>query len=369
MQRRIVSLTFVICMVISGLSLLAVATQAEAVPVEVHGAVQGRLYFADTAASFAQIERIILSAKAPINETTAAYVEWYYHDWASSPWFLDSAYVDLIDKSGGRLRVGKGRSQVFGLTPSYGMRKTTEYGIASEAFTMDRIVGAQYNKTEKGGLEWGVGIHNTLKPSTRLAGFTADGAAPNLVAHLSDRDVTTFGLDSKRLAVSGRVVQPIGDSIRLGASYKVGKLSPADLTAFNTLLGTAYTSTTNTRWGVDLTYRPPSKRGIVANLEHYVGQTAGLDHSASAVLVGYEPGTPRGIKAYVRYGTAPIDITPNPANRTTWDVQQWMYSIVIPVRPNSCWVQAEYQTNSESAPAPASSVQNDIFFVELFTAF
>jgi len=344
------------------------AAAAPAAKVDIHGFILNRLYYKPGAAHF-EVERISLQASAPITDDVSALVEWYFHQWAPSDrLWLESAYVDFKDKCNGRLRVGKGRSYAFGITPTGGMRKMSEYGLVSEAFTQDRVTGLQYNKTDKKGVAWGLGVYNGYNLGSRPV---SDGHAFQHVAnsHLCDRENTSKDV----LEVSGRVTKKVIPELELGLSIRGGKLSPTDVTFVQQHFNSAWTSRTKMRYGLDAVYR--GKSGLISNAELYLARTSELNHMAYALLVGYEPKNPNAMKAYARWGVSNLDLSAadvSPGSVTdqlTFDNEQLMFSLVQPIRPG-VWVEIAYIANDQDPlVAGVSLPENDIGFVELFTGF
>jgi hypothetical protein len=73
-----------------------------------------------------------------------------------------------------------------------------------------------------------------------------------------------------------------------------------------------------------------------------------------------------GWKLFVRYAQHNMDM-PMTTNPLTWDVRQTSLSLVQPLA-KSVWIQYEYEINAERTLTGAK-VQNDLFFVELFSGF
>ena len=331
-----------------------------------HGFMLNRAYFEPGAAHF-EVERIGLQASAPLSDDVTALVEWYYHYWApSNQLWLESAYVDYKDKAGGRLRVGRGRNFAFGITPTGGMRKTTEYGLVSEAMTMDRITGVQYHKAEKSGWSWDAAVYNGFNLGSRPVMLVPAVRSGNL--HLCDRENASRDV----LEVSARVAKKVIPSLEVGLSARGGKLSPSDVSFLQTNFNPAWTSRTKMRYGLDGIYR---KGEWIANGELYLAKTGDLDHMAYAVLGGYEPKSPNAVKAYVRYGVSDLDLKvadvsqANLTKELTFDQEQWMFSLVQPVRPG-VWVELAYIINDQDPLVTGVSVpKNDVGFVELASMF
>ncbi len=348
---------------------LAASAAPAASKVDMHGFILNRLYFAPGAAHF-EVERIGLQAAVPLSDDAKALVEWYYHYWSTvggmatgGQFWLESAYVDYNDKCGGRLRVGRGRNFAFGITPTGGMRKTTEYGLVSEAMTMDRITGLQYHMDAKNGWAWDAALYNGYSLGSRptqdmhTSWFSAN-------THLCDRE--NVGKDV--LEVSARVAKQMSPTLGIGVSARGGKLSPgSDGVGFlQTNFNPAWTSRTKMRYGLDAIYR---RSPWIANAEFYLAKTGDLDHSTYALLVGHEPKNPNAAKAYVRYGVSDLDLTAaevtSTSNQLTFDQAQWMFSVVQPIRPG-LWVELAYIANDQDPLVAGVTVpENDIGFVEL----
>jgi hypothetical protein len=368
-------------MLLCGVVLALAASAAPAAKVDIHGFLLNRFYFDPGTAHF-ETERIGLQASAPLADDVSGLIEWYYHPWSTTaPWYLESAYVDFKDKVGGRLRVGKGRSYVFGITPTGGMRKTSEYGLVSEVFTQDRVIGLQYNTQPKRGVAWGVGVYDALNLGSRaVADNHVAGLAGN--SHLCDRENT----DRRALEAAARVTKQFTPALQVGLSVREARLSSNDLAFLRKNFNQAWTSRAKMRYGLDATYR--GKNGLISNAEVYLARTSSLDHLAYAILVGYEPKNPNAMKAYVRWGVSDLnlsaaDVDPglpastDPAyaaakklsDELTADQQQLMLSLVQPIRPG-VWVELAYIVNGQDTLTPGVKIpHNDVGFVELCAMF
>ena len=372
MYYRRSSLLISMFLLIAGVASLALMSQAQAADgLELHGWVANRFYGEPGSAHF-QAERISLYVSKDIDENLKAYIEYYYHNWANlktdkgSPWMLESAYVNFTDKKGNQLRIGKGRVFCFGLVPTYGNRKHSEYGLVAETFTQERSVGLQYfGSTADKKLDFGIALLNALPPSTRFSGtdqaFFRDEP---VVSHLADKG------DGKNLAGSARIAVPVMAGGKLGLSYRTGKLTKADLTFLGSkdLLDRGAHSDTNNQWGADFNYK--HKSGVVAQAEYYGAKMSSLDFNGWDALLGYEPADPMGVKYYARYGKLDLDPPAVTSSSYTWDQTQWIVSLVKPLRKGKpVWLQVEWISNDETPPSGTSKVDNDVFFVELFTGF
>lgn len=359
-----------------GALLLGIGTQAaraaeSRLAVEVHGYMQNRFYFVPGANPEFRSERISVSTTATLPDNSVGYVEVYYHPWASgSGLYLESAYYET-GLGSGRIRVGKGRRVTFGITPAYANRRTSNYGLVSEAFTQDRIQGVQYLLQRKQ-LDAGISVHTAYRLGTRLIGEVPGDTARNAthaVPHLALRDLP--GELSQKLQVSARlggrwIDGPNG--LRAGMSFSYGGLDRRDVTFLQTatppgrpLVTAASPRTSQLQWGPDFTYRHPS--GLLAQGELYFAEASNLGYAAGYVLGGYE--LPSGWRFYARYAQQEMH-TPRSANPLSWDVQQLSLSVVQPIR-KALWMQYEFERNTERTQN--GRVSNDVFFAELFTGF
>ena len=385
------------------LGAVAGAIAAEGPPaVEVHGWSLTR-YYVDTVVndtrdssgvisneeedSHLEWERFSLYAKGRLPEGREVYAEVYIHPWLPNddPSFLyvESLYLDVPLAPGAKLRLGKGRSTAFGIVPSYGNRKTSNYGPLAETFTMDRAVGLQFMQT-RGNDSLNVGLFQSQRPGARLIGMAADSqldqgsAGRTLVSHLANRD--TPADRSGKLELSARYGRQMGD-MNVGLSGRGGALDEADSAWLASKFPT-YNGTNKTRlyYGLDATYK---SMPWIATAEWYTGSLGGIDHAGYAIVVGVEPTAQctgiwremsRACKGlFVRYGKVSIDTPPLVANALTWDTKQLAVSYVLPIKckylPLAKWLQFEYERNTEELPAGADDVPNNMLFVELFSAF
>jgi hypothetical protein len=382
----------------------AAAEEAQGPPaVEVHGWILTR-YYADATVnatqdssgvitnevedSWLEWERMSLYSTARLANGKEAYAEVYIHPWLpnSDPSFLylESLYLDVPAGDGAKYRIGKGRSNAFGIVPGYGARKTSNYSPLSETFTMDRVLGIQYMQNS-GDNSFAFGIFNSQRPGMRLIGMAADaqmdaGSVPQTtVMHLTDRD--NPAKRSGELEASARYGRQMGN-LNVGISGRGGALDNTDA-AFLAKFYPTYNGTnqTRTKYGVDATYK---RMPFYATFEYYAGDVGGIGQDGYAILIGVEPskqctgiwremsGACKGL--FVRYLNLDMDVPPVVNNTMTWDIEQLAISYVLPINTTLLggypkWLQFEYERNEETAPAGASEIPNDLFFVELFTAF
>jgi hypothetical protein len=338
--------------------------------------------------SFVELERLSFYAKARLANDREAYAEVYIHPWLpnSHPSFLylESLYLDVPLEPGVKVRLGKGRSHAFGIVPGYGARKTTNYSPIAETFTMDRALGLQYMQ-QRGDSSLVFGIFNSQRPGMRLIGHAADaqmdrGSVPRTtVMHLTDRDSPANR--SGELEVSARYGRQMGN-LNVGISGRGGALDATD-SAFLASTFPTYNGTNRTRikYGLDATYK---RAPFYGTFEYYAGETGGIGQDGYAILVGVEPskqctgiwrdmsGACKGL--FVRYVDLDTDVPAVVNNTTTWDIEQLAVSYVLPLRCKLLggypkWLQFEYERNTEAAPDGADEIPNDLFLIELFTAF
>jgi len=343
-----------------------IAAAAEVAPgVVIKGYMQNRFYAAPGANGEFRSERISISAVAALPNDSTGYVELYYHPWGSgSGLYLESAYYDTA-LGKGRIRIGKGRRMTFGITPAWPSRKTSNYGVVSEAFTQDRIQGVQY-MLQQGVLDLGVSAHTAYRLGTRNLGEIPGDTVRNpahQVSHLALRDLP--GELSRHLEISARLGGKWPNGLKAGVSYSAGTLDGRDLATLKTagLVSAASTDDDRNVLGLDVSYKAPS--GFILQGEWYDSGAGDLDYGAWNLLAGTE--LPSGWKVFARYGVQDMDVTAT-SNQLTWDTQQISLSVVQPLRKN-LWIQYEYEINDEDPPAGVGSVKNDLFFVELFTGF
>jgi len=397
----LLAMTAVLLMVSAGM-VFAQAAAAPAPPtITVHGYMQNRFYFGEGANPEFRSERISISTLATFADTSVAYVEVYYHPWVNTNGlYLESAYYDkpIAD---GKLRIGKGRRQTFGITPAYPNRKTSNYGIVSEAFTQDRIQGLQY-MASKGTMDFGASIHTAYRLGTRAIGEipgdtprNALGVPQHQVPHLALRDPHSGSGNQAFSAVSGQLSQKLQFSGRIGGNwsgFKAGlsasfasldnrdmanlrgdagsdsvlrpshPITGAAAGTVTPLIAAGSSDNDMSQIGIDFMKKWPS--GFMAQGEFYDASVSELDYNAWNLLAGQE--FPSGWKVFVRYSQQNMD-TALTDNALTWDVRQTSISVVQPIA-KSVWIQYEYEINTENSDI-GSNVGNNLFFIELFTGF
>ncbi|MGQ9524838.1 MAG: hypothetical protein ACUVTZ_08365 [Armatimonadota bacterium] len=377
-QAKLLTATIATVLLLAVPAVMVLAAEGGTPAVQVHGYMQNRVYFGPGATPEFRSERISVSASAALPEDSTAYVELYYHPWApASGLYLESAYYET-PLGAGKIRIGKGRRITFGITPAYPNRRTSNYGLVSEAFTQDRIQGVQYT-IQKDALDAAIGIHTGYRLGVRQIGEIPGDSIRNLkysVPHLCFRDPASGGgtpdsRQSSKLDISARLGGRWENGLKAGISALVGRLDDGDLQNLRTdknvlapgtsppLLPGA-TSKTKRVLAFDYTYKHPE--GLVTQGEFYAGKVSSLKYNAWNFLVGWEP--PVGWKFFVRYAQQNMGSAANPANPLSWDTRQLSISAVQPLR-KGLWMQYEMEINTEKP----GSVKNNIFFVELFSGF
>jgi len=362
-----------------------VALAVEVAPgVQVHGYMLNRFYTASGTSAEFRMERVSISTIAALANDSKAYFEMYYQPGLSSlsstagSIYIESAYFDT-PVGEGRLRIGKGRRVTFGITPEWSKRRTTNYGIVSEAFTQSRIQGLQYS-LQKDALDLGISLHQGFRLGSRVLGEIAgDPRAVHEVKHLCFKE-ETGNLMGRKMEIAARLGGKWEGGLKAGVSYSTGRLEDVDLAnmtsivAASTLntaggLGTSLVPTTATNkkrnvWGLDFTYEHPS--GFLAQGEYYDASVSALDYKAWNALLGYK--NPQGWMFFARYSKQDMPASRLSANEFSWDNKQVSLSIVQPLR-KGLWLQWEYEINSEKPPVGIDTKKNNLFFVELFTGF
>jgi len=370
------------------LSLAAIGVLAQGVQsVELHGYMLNRFYGNQAYSARFVTERVSLSAVGQLGTDATAYVEVYLHPWYTDKTFtnpfantvtaeqartyLESAYVDL-PFANGRLRFGKGRQLNFGMTPSYPNRKTSQYGIISETFTQDRIVGAQYDY-KSGTFDFGASLYTDQQVEARkigeFAGATSTTIPPtansanilvSTVQHLVDKD--DVANTSGRLAYSVKigVTKP---NCQFHFSGAVGRLTQADANFIAQQYLMAITkSKDHSKYGFDGSV---SSGPWVLQGEAYQGKFSFVTISGYNVLAGYQPKDKR--RFYVRWAAINNNRTPT-VNQTTWNIQQLTIGVVQPIR-KGVWIEVNYEGNMESPPPSRIRTKNNMLIMEFFTGF
>lgn len=363
-MRRLVLLTLIASVFVCAAGMVC----AQAVSnVEVHGFMLNRFYANPDASARFVTERISTILQAKVGDDGVAYFEVYWHPWITdavlangaftAEWartYVESAYCELPLGSG-RIRVGKGRQLNFGMTPSYGNRKTTQYGIISETFTQDRIQGIQYTQ-KKGDWEGGLTLFSDQQVDTRSIGDYAT-LNPKVVRHIVDKDLP--GRISGKLAVAAKFGYNT-PSLQAHVSGCVGKLDKNRLSTITDAYGDdpETPNTDHNKFGFDAIY---NRGPFVLQGEYYWGDFSYVGIDGYNLLVGYQP--KNKMRLYARYAALDND---KPAQTSTGaNVRQFTLGIVQPIR-KGVWVEINYEKNMESW---TPKVDNDLLFAELFTGF
>ncbi len=245
----------------------------------------------------ARIERYGIQFKEKIDDEFDWLTEIYIHPQvgaAAGRLYMESAYLNwnLSDRLPWEmtLRMGRGRNFCYGITPSYGNRRTSDYSLYSEAFTQMRVVGFQ-SFNNFGPISVNVGIINPYTNAGRnLPDFPL---GKSLGLPFSDRDTESSTFN--RVALTGRV----GFKNEL---FDVG----GNLYVTDPQEGT---NIAKNRVGVDAAVK--TEMGFMGQLQYTMAQTQvmgleddTLDHSGFEVMGGYEKDK---VGLYARYGALEYD--------------------------------------------------------------
>lgn len=279
--------------------------------------------------------------------------------------YLEHAFIGIKGLPlNGMIYIGQTRNYAFGLTPSYGNRKTTNYGIVSDMFTHDRILGVQYmGKVDM--IDFSAAVYNGYAIGNRAA-----GEGVNKVNFLADRDSTLGAFQGRDASDNKEVAARFGVSnmsgFSAGVSGSVGRLSAADLTFVKTNVCSDYTARTKNRFGVDAKYNAGA---LLLQGEFYQGKTSELSHNAWQALALYKIPyrEEKTIDVYGRYGMVTPDIDAT-ASSYTWDLKQTVAGFIY-YFTKSIWLQTELEFNDESPMDGIEKIDNDVYFTELFVSF
>jgi len=269
----------------------------------------------------------------------------------------------------GTLLIGQTRDYAFGLVPNGANRITTNYGIVSDMFTHDRILGVQYiGRIDI--IDFSLAVHNGY-----ALGYRQAGEGKNRVNFLADRDSTLGTFQGRDASDNKEMACRIGNSnfvpgLSFGASGSSGTLSDADL-AFLVANATStehntYITRQKTRIGVDAKY---VFKQFQVQAEAYEGKSSELKHTAWQALVLYKfpYSTDKTFNVYARYGEVIPDVTAT-AKSYTWKLKQTVAGCVY-YFTKSLWLQTEGEVNDENPPAGIDKVKNNVIFTELFVGF
>ncbi|MFA5859579.1 MAG: hypothetical protein WC955_11020 [Elusimicrobiota bacterium] len=315
-----------------------------------------------------------LGLKKDLNENVNAVVAALIY--GGNYFFLEHAYVDFKNMPlNGIIRVGASRNSCFGLVPGFPSRKTTNYGMVSMAFTMDRIIGVQYLMKPIKMLELNVGLHNGPDIKTRNVG---EGA--QVVAIMADRDQTFSGVMRNDTDINKDLSARLGivlDKIaNIGLSGTYGRLSNNDLATVNTAAGRAgtllWTDKTKSRLGLDFMFTMLDP--IICQGEYYYGQNSEFGLTGAQIMLGYQlkqKVMDKGkevqkpwIDFLCRYGELTPNVEAKPTLSQTWKLYQGVFSTVWRFAPGM-QLQFEYEKNYEKDAGLANQVKNDFALVEL----
>ncbi len=278
--------------------------------------------------------------------------------------YLEHAYLGIKGLPlNGMLYLGQTRNYAFGLTPAYGNRKSSNYGIVSDMFTHDRILGIQYTG-KVNMVDFSAAVYDGYAIGNRAA-----GEGVNKVNFLADRGSNLGAFqgrdanDNKEMAARCGVSNMGGFSG--GVSGSAGRLSAADLTFVKTNVKADYTGKIKNRFGVDAKYNVGP---LLVQGEFYQGKTSELKHNAWQALALYKiPYQDKTIDVFGRYGAVNPDLEAT-ASSYTWKLKQTVAGVVYYFARN-IWLQTELEFNDESPMAGIEKINNDLYFTELLVSF
>lgn len=351
-MKKVIIFAAVIILLASASALFAQTVQN----VELHGYMQNRFSSNPDGLSKFSVERVSLSAIGKLPENRTAYVEVYFlpNVTAAASTYLESAYVES-PFAGGKLRFGKGRQQNFGITPTYGNRKTTQYPIVSSVFTQDRIVGMQY-MYKKDKTYIGASVFGDLRVGQKNAGSLPSPDPTQILPYWTESDVPSN--NPGKVAASLKVgIEESKWSAHV--SGLIGALNRNNLALISTPYGETSTSTKHSRFGIDATFNPAP---FFISGEYYNGTYGFLKLTGWQLVAGYEPIDKT--RFYIRYGELDYNKDSVPGTASTYKPRQLMFGVVQPIS-KGLWAEFNYEKNTEKG----GNVKNDLIIFEIFTAF
>lgn len=322
--------------------------------VQTHGFVLARTILANNNYT-SRIERYGIKFSEKIDDEFNWVTEIYIHPQiaaAAGRLYLETAYLDwnLEERLPWDItvRIGRGRNFCYGITPSYGNRRTSDYSLYSEAFTQMRVVGFQTFSNFGDNIQLALAIINPYTFRSRTLPDFAIG--DNIPIPICDRDTESSGFN--RIALSGRLGYK-NDLFNVGGNLYMSDPQEGVVGA-------------KTRFGLDGQAKLDS--GIMAQAQVTMAQTAidtdgdgvldDLDHMGGEVLVGWEPNK---LGLYARYGMMSYDDKFQALNSI-------MLSAVYKIRPRihlrlECLVDGE---DTDDTKGWAEVDNNVLFFETLF---
>lgn len=293
-----------------------------------------------------RVERYGINFTEKVNDEFDWLTEIYIHPQmadARARLYMESAYLNwnLSNRLPWdfRVRIGKGRNYTYGIAPSYGNRRTSDYTLYSEAFTQLRVSGFQ-TFSQFGNIQLAVALLNPYALRSRTLPDFAIG--DNIPIPICDRDNDNSTI--QRVGISGRLGYKT-DMYNVGASMYMSETGSQD-------------DNDHSRLGLDgeLTL----DNGIMGQAQFTIAKTNGIDHNGGEVLVGWEPGK-AGL--YARYGMLTYD------DDTMYDLNQIMLSGVYKIHPR-IHLRLEALLNGEDGKdVQADDINNDVIFFETLFAW
>jgi outer membrane murein-binding lipoprotein Lpp len=268
-----------------------------------------------------------------------------YKSWAGPTTFIENAYAEfrheycLMNDFGGpikgTLQVGKFRNFAYGISPTGPDRVYSDYGLFHESNSQSRITGIQYlTKWNRFKANFAVFNGWSLSTTQRF------GGRPAGIRYLRQNQMNID--DNSNKALSMRLAYAPIEGLEAGVTGYHQRLSNADLSAFNEIMGrkagtignVAGNPTNNNReWrtGFDLEY----KRGPYHfQSQYFWGQVADVKANWWYAMAGYKL-KQFNIDFYLKYSKAQYDQQRFPDIKASgaWDRSEFSPLIIYTIHP------------------------------------
>lgn len=301
-----------------------------------------------------------------------------YKSWAGPVTFIESAFAEfrhefclLNDYGGpvkGMLQVGKFRNFAYGISPTGPDRVYSDYGLFHESNSQSRITGIQYlTKWNRFKANFAVFNGWSLSTSQRF------GGRPAGIRYLRQNQMNID--DNSNKAMSVRFAYAPIEGLEAGVTGYHQRLSDADLSAFNEIMGrkagtignVAGNPTDNNReWraGFDLDYKWCDR--IHFQSQYFWGQVADVKANWWYAMAGYKL---KEFKTdfYLKYSKVQYDQQRYPDIKASgaWDRSEFSPLIVYTIHPQVKLFFEYYFEYLNSPKGYKGNTDNDYGFVEL----
>ena len=325
------------------------------------GFAQLREYFNPHHTAYGVADRVALDFTLKSPDKQIFYTSLYYHPYLKQDrvkYYLESLYYEIPVDNGSKVRLGKGRNQNFGVIPTYSNRLTTQYGILSETFTQDRIIGAQVNGKINDNLLFGFSMYMNPKIRARAVGSSPVAEHSTSIPHFAERDDPYN--ENGDPAMGLKITSNIKNNLTASLSGAFGNLRDDDVNYINSQYGIDENSTTYYKYGADVIWKNP-KFNLIG--EAYYGRYStlgilGLGASANYTLNKY------GTKVAAKYNYMNYNKKPIFDNPITWEPSQLILGISHPLG-KQLLLEFNYEFNMERG----GSISNDLAFIECMVSF